>query len=525
MWLINTDTLKLEWFMGQESAPEYAILSHTWLDGEVSFQDYADPEHAHTKPGFHKIKLTCTEAKQAGIRYAWVDTCCIDKTSSAELTEAINSMFQWYGASKVCYVYLPDLDPSVSVNAMADCRWFTRGWTLQELIAPRKVLFYDSSWTLRGTKASLAKELSLITGVGEDVLHNGTLGILSTIPVAQRMAWAARRTTTRLEDIAYCLLGIFDVNMPMLYGEGEKAFIRLQEEIIKETNDLTLFAWEATNRHEPPQKYRGILARSPAEFANSSAILSVDDSRFGDEFTMTNKGVRVNVGLIASKGDYIMPLNCHRGDSSDSKDKELLGISLKKYGAGVFARANPESLAVIPPGNPDVPTIAFISKRMSPEQSASLDRNHRDAIVLGPTFNGGDWKPSVLEPADLFDKKSQMFLTSGMSSFFGFAFMAPQKAMVARGMTTCYILIGFGIRGSVPWATLCTPRTNGPAFSALKDLKKLGEIMGKVTDEEVELHDKSGKPKMLASVAFDRVIVEGEPVHRLEICTRDMAPE
>lgn len=229
--------------------PPYAILSHTWGDGEATFQDFADPKAAVLAKGFAKIKYTCRRARQNGMGYAWVDTCCIDKTSSAELTEAINSMFQWYASSAVCYAYLADLGPNDAVDTakpaseFACSRWFTRGWTLQELIAPQIVKFYDRDWKFRGTKAGLSRAVSAVTGIDEEVLRDSST--LFGIPVARKMSWAAGRQTTRLEDIAYSLLGIFNMNMAMLYGEGEKAFIRLQEEIVKETNDLTIFAWQA----------------------------------------------------------------------------------------------------------------------------------------------------------------------------------------------------------------------------------------------------------------------------------------
>lgn len=244
MRLINTTTMQLEEFIA--NPPPYAILSHTWEDDEVTFQDFThpDPTIASSKKGFAKIQNTCRQAKRAGISYAWVDTCCIDKTSSAELTEAINSMFAWYAASDACYAFLTDLDPMDTANPpepllkFAACRWFSRGRTLQELIAPKVVEFYNKDWTLYGTKVGLSKMLEAITGIDGQVLRASA--VLADIPVARRTSWAANRRTTRVEDIADSLLGIFDVSMPMLYGEGQKAFIRLQEEIAKETNDLTL---------------------------------------------------------------------------------------------------------------------------------------------------------------------------------------------------------------------------------------------------------------------------------------------
>ncbi|KAH8896515.1 HET-domain-containing protein [Thozetella sp. PMI_491] len=266
MRLINTSTLQLKEFFGK--SPPYAILSHTWEDDEVSFQDMERGAASHRK-GYAKIEWTCRLAEQRGLQWAWVDTCCIDKTSSSELSEAINSMFQWYKDAVVCYAFLGDLDSRLE---WPQCKWFKRGWTLQELIAPRNVEFYDRDWTLRGTKRQLEDRIHEITRIDKAVLLNQDA--LGTVPVARRMSWAARRETTRVEDGAYCLLGIFEVNMPMLYGEGPNAFFRLQEEIMKASNDMSLFAW---SRVAPSGRYRGILAHSPAEFRDCGAIDLADE--------------------------------------------------------------------------------------------------------------------------------------------------------------------------------------------------------------------------------------------------------
>ncbi|KAH7330056.1 hypothetical protein BKA65DRAFT_362816, partial [Rhexocercosporidium sp. MPI-PUGE-AT-0058] len=162
MWLLDTVSLTL---VENPGGYRYAVLSHTWEHGEVTFDDMADLESARTKPGFAKIERTCKLAREHGIDYAWVDTCCIDKRSSAELTEAINSMFQcpWDKGSTVCFVFLSDLPSLDDTPKMDDyfpyCRWFSRGWTLQELIAPNNIEFYDKGWNLRGEKSSLQKSL------------------------------------------------------------------------------------------------------------------------------------------------------------------------------------------------------------------------------------------------------------------------------------------------------------------------------------------------------------------------------
>ncbi|KAF6795909.1 het domain protein [Colletotrichum musicola] len=244
MWLINTKSLELE---EQPLLPnKYAILSHTWeRTGEVTFRDMHDLSRAPEKAGFKKIQKTCEIARAAGLEWAWVDTCCIDKSSSAELTESINSMLEWYREARICYAYLSDLqprerNPEATVEELKACRWFTRGWTLQELVASRSVNFFDQDWNARGMKDDLKTALHEITGIDMDVLDDP--GALHRIPIARRMSWAARRSTTRVEDRAYSLFGIFDVNLPLIYGEGHKAFLRLQEAILQNSTDLSLFS-------------------------------------------------------------------------------------------------------------------------------------------------------------------------------------------------------------------------------------------------------------------------------------------
>ncbi|KAF2248967.1 HET-domain-containing protein [Trematosphaeria pertusa] len=264
MRLIDTSTLTLKEF--PTSNQRYAILSHTWgADGEeVSYQDmtaHVVSEATKKKPGWRKIEKTCELARtHHGLQLAWIDTCCIDKRSSAELSEAINSMFRWYQEAETCFAFLSDVtwDP---LNSLHQSRWFTRGWTLQELIAPKNVAFFNSDWTLFGTKASLTSELAFKTGIPRGILlHEITL---DDVPVAARMSWASMRETTREEDLAYCLLGLFDIHMPMLYGEGRKAFLRLQEEIMRRTADMSIFLWTDP---DSSRTYSGLLAETPAHF-------------------------------------------------------------------------------------------------------------------------------------------------------------------------------------------------------------------------------------------------------------------
>ncbi|KAL7623180.1 hypothetical protein AAE478_006861 [Parahypoxylon ruwenzoriense] len=247
MRLLNVKNSQMTYFMSYADVPPYAILSHTWGEEEVSLKDWETMSRpdVREKEGFKKLEYCCRQAARDGLEWVWVDTCCIDKTSSAELTESINSMFRWYRDAAICYAYLTDVPEDVERSEiekhLAKSRWFTRGWTLQELIAPLKVVFYSAAWQPVGTKSELSACISAITGIEETYLSGANLDRAS---VAQRMSWASRRRTSRDEDIAYCLLGIFDVNMPLIYGEGHKAFQRLQEEIMRAfPEDHTLFAW------------------------------------------------------------------------------------------------------------------------------------------------------------------------------------------------------------------------------------------------------------------------------------------
>jgi ankyrin repeat protein len=321
MRLLHTTDHKFEEFDGN-NVPLYAILSHTWRRNEISFQD-VQRGNAHENAAYDKIRNSCSVAAAHGFDYIWIDTCCIDKTSSAELSEAINSMYHWYQESGVCYAYLADMthkddnaQVKETISQFFKSRWFTRGWTLQELIAPETVIFLDQDWHEIGTKLSLQEKISTITGIPADFLLGHNLKYAS---VAQRMSWASKRETSRKEDIAYCLMGIFRVNMPMLYGEGERAFIRLQEEIMKVSDDHSLFAWISSDRQA------GILATSPAAFSSSSQVVPLKSySTLSGAITVNNKGIYlklhfIDTELTPSSGVQLAVLPCSLAGKRDDK--------------------------------------------------------------------------------------------------------------------------------------------------------------------------------------------------------------
>ncbi|KAI1480322.1 HET-domain-containing protein [Daldinia eschscholtzii] len=328
MRLIDVNTLKLKEFF-TEKAPPYAILSHTWGDAEVTFQEWeraAVDDTVKSKEGYTKILGACRRAQADGLQYLWCDTNCIDKSSSAELSEAINSMFAWYRNSAVCYAYLYDVEAE---DTFAQSRWFTRGWTLQELLAPSKVLFFYRYWAFHGDRNELAEVISGITRI-----HVSALRDRSTIynySIAQRMSWAANRQTTRVEDIAYCLLGIFDINMPLLYGEGRKAFYRLQREIVKASNDQSILAWDA--RYCSQDSRANALAPCPSGFRFCDSIVRSDDTH-RSAYYITNLGISVTFTLIKTVvvGIVLAGLNCTKESYRVAHHSKLpYGTKLKRH--------------------------------------------------------------------------------------------------------------------------------------------------------------------------------------------------
>ena len=281
MWLLNTVTKELRSFTSPADVPGgYAILSHVWDEGHTECRTIQDiqslltfetddefprilavpaslVETLSSDIGWRdsiapKIRELCKVAQAHGYQWVWTDMCCIDRSCSAELSEAINSMFRYYALSGACFVYLHDVHTDSQFAEGFDSTefqksvWHTRGWTLQELLAPTFIVFLAHDWSVIGTKDSLVSSLHAATKIPAKVLLLEES--LSHTTIAQRMCWASKRKTTRVEDEAYCLMGLFGVNMPIAYGEGQKAFYRLQEEILKILPDASIFAW---GRHRP----------------------------------------------------------------------------------------------------------------------------------------------------------------------------------------------------------------------------------------------------------------------------------
>ncbi|KAI9150243.1 Vegetative incompatibility protein [Paramyrothecium foliicola] len=313
MRLINVKTLDLEEYFGN-GIPPYAILSHTWGREEVSFQEWNHPHRGSHKSGYGKILLARAQAIKDELPYLWVDTVCIDKGSSAELSEAINSMFAWYHGSILCYAYLVDVSDMESLHAS---RWFTRGWTLQELLAPKRIRFFNQDWRFLGRKPDLCQQIAKITRI-RPIFVNGSPPQRAS--VAERMSWLSRRSTTRVEDMAYCMLGIFGLSIPLLYGEGTKAFLRLQEEIIRVSNDHSIFCWSWIPSHVP-RGWRSVIAPSPAVFEHSRHYKA--DTLIGTPaYSITNAGLSIALPLAHSVTETLASLPVVQS-SDDSEPDDL----------------------------------------------------------------------------------------------------------------------------------------------------------------------------------------------------------
>ncbi|CAO2649225.1 Nn.00g066100.m01.CDS01 [Neocucurbitaria sp. VM-36] len=332
-------------FLGTE-VPPYMILSHRWREEEVLFADMTGPDLtvAQKKKGYAKLERSCRMALQQKLEYAWIDTCCIDKSSSAELSEAINSMYSYYADAEVCFAFLDDVG---ELSHLEKSVWFKRGWTLQELIAPQDLYFYSTTWRTLGSKNSLCSNVATASGISVSVLKDRDE--LRDICGSEKMSWASRRSTTRPEDEAYSLMGLFGVNMPPLYGEGrQRAFRRLQLEIMQVTPDQTLFTWHSNTTTGD------MLAPTVAHFVDGDRCERAEyDSRidypFADgEFSkpdhnMTNFGLHIQLPMWKLPDHYgelyLVLFSCKLKDTS-----WYLGAYLQSVQSGHFRKFHRHAL-------------------------------------------------------------------------------------------------------------------------------------------------------------------------------------
>ena len=344
MRLLNIKTCELEEFKEgpklRDALDKCAIVSHRWGNNELSFQKYEKQmknsnyrDHQFDNPGdtppsskaesegFLKTARARLKAQQQeptqpqnNLKYIWMDTCCINKEEEGELAEAIVLMFHWYSSAKVCYAYLPDVSavkkefqepgkdegtkgavkPRIGCFECSD--WFTRGWTLQELLAPTKMYFFDRYWRFLGTKATLSAQIQRVTGIEAQYLN----GDVSRACVAVKMSWLARRQTTKIEDMAYCMFGLFGINTFIRYGEREGAFLRLGQELIKQKPyDESIFAWKSPKidtNIDPETKSSGLLAPWPTCYLGSGN-LTIESSKYRPRtgYSVTNGGILFQV--------------------------------------------------------------------------------------------------------------------------------------------------------------------------------------------------------------------------------------
>ncbi|KXS95995.1 hypothetical protein AC579_9348 [Pseudocercospora musae] len=376
MRLIDIETLELHEF---EKPPPYAILSHRWTDDEISFQSFTTPGKRQGR-GFNKIRDFCAVLKAyphltervewnatsksretIKVRWAWVDTCCIDKRNSAELSETINSMWTYYRDARFCIAYLSDVPECEDFEAsFIASEWFQRGWTLQELLAPSEVWFCNASWNMVGCKCLVSlwkardflRILSKASNIPVYYLDDPTREKHQMASIAQKMSWASMRKTSRPEDVAYCLLGLFNITMPLVYGEGQNAFRRLQQEILRHSNDESIFAWRPSDDCAEGGD-SGILAPSPEFFARAQHMHRCNLIP-RQPYRVTNKGIKMQAPLIKVSQDlYLLQINCVEipGVDGPVSDPSYLSsgithgahgcmVPLKKDVNGIFLRAN-----------------------------------------------------------------------------------------------------------------------------------------------------------------------------------------
>ncbi|KAI9059423.1 HET-domain-containing protein [Trametes sanguinea] len=462
MRIMDTDTGKFVW-LGDPGSKRYAILSHVWSRSRSGEQSYHQVnglwrravERANqaeringqkVKPSIlddpglsSKIRGACKIARRHGYRYLWIDSCCINQASSAELSEAINSMFEWYSKAAICYAYLEDVQPTATQSGtisepietlMRKSKWHTRGWTLQELVAPKHLLFLTRNWSIIGSKSSMAALLEDITGVDVAILIGSST--LDSISVARRMSWASQRKTSRIEDEAYSLLGIFGIYMPTIYGEGRNAFVRLQQEIMKTIPDQSIFAWGpryvpgegwlSLDGSEPSSNAQGraslgkslmnnsyavsplpwgLLANSPGAFIGCEDVVTVSEEDFMTPIptfpqplhrlpdlhcSFTPQGARIDLFCLTSSASSF----------PDSDDDIVIALLRCRT-----SRNEPIGLILVP----SVPTSSSIGNRSSHADSGgrhssapqavtgSLDIERR-IIIVPPALRGSGWLDS-----------------------------------------------------------------------------------------------------------------------------------
>lgn len=401
MRVLDTNTLEFREFYDEDSLQgKYAILSHRWLPmdegSEATYKEFralCERPEAQWTASVRKVKTFCDIAKSKGLKWAWSDTCCtylprylslslvrvcagslsrgalkqpvtlqnvtnflnisgINKDSESELAESINSMWKWYAKSALCVVYLPDV-PSLlpedeRQEKIKNSEWFKRGWTLQELLAPEHMTFFNQAWNPIGTRSELANLISEKTGIESQ--YFGNLNQIKQASAATRLSWAAGRRLTRPEDVAYCLVGIMGVYVTPRYGSGmEEAFRVLQIEFTKKNLDQSIFAWELGKSAKADEHY-GLFAPSPDAFANTGKFQATKRSVWKYGWKITDQGLFSGVYHVSHVVPLVGKVKALKEDiaiSIDAVDREgrVPRLQLRKRN-GIFYRVNADKLSL-----------------------------------------------------------------------------------------------------------------------------------------------------------------------------------
>ncbi|KAK3617596.1 hypothetical protein LTR56_025174 [Elasticomyces elasticus] len=440
MKLINLETLKLEEH-DDYHAPRYAILSHRWEEQEVLFADWTKSPAKRKPKGHQKIVNFCKVAKEeCQVHYGWVDTCCIDKSSSSELSESINSMYRYYKRAIVCIAYLADVPvntPTFSsdsyrakaIAAVCESGWFRRGWTLQELIAPSRLVFYGVRWDKVGSLDKFSSSaISQLTGIPTSLLLGQSSP--SDYPIAVRMSWASDRETTRPEDQAYSLLGMFDINMPLLYGEGHRAFLRLQEEIVRRSTDHTIFVWNRTDDYNMYEA-SDLFASSPADFAHPEiqdlVECHLDTAAWVTSFEVNNHGLSISLPLIPCQthprekglGGHIYfhaVLNCRfrKGPGPVALNVKWLSdvMTSERHETEVKPLLHAMMLGKVGGPSKELPCTALHDGRLAHLYEEDLFRGRKIPVTILRHDISSVHKPSIKDDADGLSRRVMIGFTS-----------------------------------------------------------------------------------------------------------------
>lgn len=342
---MNTLTYQLLEFI-DDKIPPFVILSHMWDAEEVSLLevsilDLQDPS-VHGRDCFKKIQNCCRQAQSDNIQWVWIDTCCLDRSNKEELYDTINSSYRVLEDAAVCYAFLSDVPSTEIQSSLEKSVYFKRKWTLQELVAPQSVKFFAKDWVFIGTRSILHSIISKATGIQSAVLTGEKKP--KQCHVSERMTWASNRITTRVEDEAYSIMGLFDITMPILYGEGSRAFRRLQDKIRK-THYPSILDTARTGmrllatKSEPLQIQSFFGGDSPEYAILSHTWGSPDDEvSFSDvcqgkaQSKKLYEKVRRSCDLAASHGfDYIWIDTCCIDKSSSAELQEAICSMYRWY--------------------------------------------------------------------------------------------------------------------------------------------------------------------------------------------------